>query len=175
MNLMIQKNSPKFQEKYRTKLSALALLTNLVWSFFFYEYSSNKATTPTTPYGESLWGFCHRDGTFRNKGLSLICYTGSVGKSLGKFNSRLRLLVNSLRSVIAAAYSGKLFESLFSDVSIHLTTHPLQGHSVGFCLGQKNRLPGGLFIFAENIAATFSTLQGNAQPWRLFYACKKAV
>ena len=26
------------------------------------------------------------------------------------------------------------------------TTPPLQGHSVGLCLGRKNRLPGGFFI-----------------------------
>jgi hypothetical protein len=26
------------------------------------------------------------------------------------------------------------------------TTHPLQGHSVGCCLGRKNRLLGGFFI-----------------------------
>jgi hypothetical protein len=26
------------------------------------------------------------------------------------------------------------------------TTHPLQGHSVDFCLGRKNRLLGGFFI-----------------------------
>ncbi|MDV6344015.1 hypothetical protein [Nitrosomonas sp. Is37] len=166
-------DTPKFQKEYSAKLPVLTSLTNLRWSFFFYEYSSDKATTLTTPCGESLWGSCHRGGTFKNGGLSLICYAGSVGRSPSKFNSRL--LVNSLRSVITAVYSGKLFESLFSGVSIHLTTHPLQGHLFGFCLGRKNRISGGFFIFAENIAATLSALQGNAQPWRLFSAYKKAV
>ena len=30
--------------------------------------------------------------------------------------------------------------------SICLTTHPLRDHSVGYCLGRKNRLTGGFFI-----------------------------
>ena len=57
------------------------------------------------------------------------------------------------------------------------TTHPLQGHLVGCCLGRKNRPLGGFFISATLTLLALShytsfntaaTPLNNAQPWRLF-------
>jgi len=76
-------------------------------------------TAPTTPCGESRWGSYHRSGTF----------------------------VQILDKTLMAVKAKKLDTSNLLAETCR-TTHPSQGHSVGFCLGRKNRLLGGFSISA---------------------------
>lgn len=104
----------------------------------------SKATSPTTPCGESPLGSYHRGGAFKNR-LPLVCYAGPVGQGLGKFRAAGHEPATQCRQ------QGDLFQSRWLDAyaatrNSCATTPPLPGHSVGYCLGRENRPQGGFLI-----------------------------